>query len=524
LQLDLLIKGGIVVDGTRHPSLQQDVGIKEGRIVAMEPKISATAARVIDATGLTVAPGFVDIHSHSDGSLPTNPMAESTLRQGITTVLGGQCGTSAPLQTAAQRQRSRERGEERNWSNFDEYFEELERRGIGVNLACLVGQGSVRGYVMGVADRPPTEPEMAEMKRLVAESMEAGAFGISTGRRYLPGSLASDEEVLELCRVAATYGGIYMSHIRNQDADIMASIAELINVGRQTGMRLQLSHQKVCGKPNWGQGPATLDLMAEARAEGIDILSDLYPYWFTQITQLAAYLPSWARAGSVDVLLQRLSDAEQLQRIRTELTDFSRKNPERWHSLQQTGIVWCPDTAEYIGWSWAEVMEHLNVDLIDAWIELLFANRGDVKCAGIMSEDDIQAIISHPFSMIGTDSFSIDGQRISPAEAHPRNYGTYPYVLQHYVREQGLLDLETAIYKMTGFPASRIGLQERGTLRVGHWADVVVFDLKTVADRASIVSPCEYPAGIDYVIVNGQLAVEQGKQLPVKAGQVLRHK
>ncbi len=520
---DLLIKNGFVVDGTGHPGLKMDLAVKDGRVAAMAACIDAEAVRVIDATGLVVSPGFIDIHSHSDRSLLANPKAESSVRQGITFVLGGQCGSSmAPLSPAGLEQ-LRRHIPEADWLSMDDFFRRLEAKGIAINFGCLIGQGTVRGSVMGTADRKPTAEETAQMQAMVDQGMQDGAFGFSTGRRYMPGSLAKHEEVVEVTRPIVQYDGLYASHIYNQDVDIIPSIEELIDVGRQTGARLQLSHQKICGKANWGRGHDTLKLMEDARAEGIDILSDLYPYRYTQVTAIGGLFPSWLTSDGVAATLERLRNAETHQRLRAWYADFARENAVRCRSLGQTGIIWCKTTKQLEGLDLNEAARTLGIDAIDAWIKLYLDNDGEVKTSGIMGDADIEAILAHPYAMVGTDSFSVDDKNLQPLEAHARNYGTYPYILQHYVREQKLLTIEQAIYKMTGAPARRLNLTDRGVLRPGAWADITIFDPKTVEDCASIASPNEYPAGIEYVMVNGQLTVEKGSYHPVYAGQVVRN-
>lgn len=520
---DFIIKNGFVVDGSGYPGLKQDVAIKGGRIAAVALHIpEEQGRRVIDAEGLVVCPGFIDAHSHADRTLPYNRKAESAIRQGITTVVAGQCGGSAAPLNTEMKERFKRRGREIPWNTMAEYLGCLEEGGIGVNLAMLVGQGTVRGYVMGDERREPTAEELDEMRALVRQAMEEGAWGISTGRRYPPGCYASEAEVTELCQVAAQYGGIYMSHIYNQDARILESIQDLIEVGRETGMKVQLVHQKVCGKVNWGRAADTLELMERARAEGIDILSDQYPYRFTQISSMNGLFPRWAVVGEVSDVLQRLNDAEQREQIIAFMQETAQRDPVRHESVRQTGVLWCKHTKEVEGMSYAEIADLWGMDIFAMWIKLYQENEGHVKTAGIMSEEDIRTILRHPYVMVGTDSFVIDGIPADTSTMHLRNFGTYPYILQHYVRENTVLTLEEAIYKMTGMPARRMGFQDRGLLQPGMAADVVVFDLNTVADNATIEEPCRYPAGIEYVWVNGELTLERGTYHECYAGKVLK--
>lgn len=524
LMFDYIIKNGFVVDGSGFPGRKGDLAIDNGYIVLLADEIEvALGQEVIDAKGLIVAPGFIDIHSHSDRSLPQNPKAESSVRQGVTTVVGGQCGGSAaPANDTVKEMIRRRLGFDVPWHTMADYMSFCEKLGIGINLAMLVGQGTVRGYVMGQDDRKPTEEELMTMCQLVEDAMKDGAYGMSTGRRYMPGCLASEAEVIELCKVVSTYNGIYMSHIYNQDEDILASIEDLITAGREARVAVQLVHQKVCGKTNWGNAGATLRLMEKARAEGVDILSDIYPYRYTQISSIDRMLGQVFPEKPPTEKARYLKDPQTQQKALKILEKMVKQDPDRLKSIQQTGVVWCKHTKNLEGLSYAQIAQEYQRDFLPALLQLFIDNEGQVKTAGIMCEEDIRSIIAHPYTMIGSDGFSIDGFPAEAGTLHPRNFGTYPYVLQHYVREYKLLHLEEAIYKMTGMPARRMGFTDRGYLQQGLAADVVVFDLNTVSDNATINEPRQYPSGIEYVWVNGRLTLEKGDYYPCFSGKILR--
>lgn len=512
---DYIIKNGFVVDGSGYPGLKQDIAIKDGKIAKIAASINEEAKQSIDATGRVVTPGFIDAHSHSDLSLFHHAKALGSVRQGITTVMTGQCGSSAAPYYEGVFTSFGISTSELTWDTVDEYFHYLEHQGIGINMGMLVGQGTIRGKVMGTADRETTPEELAQMKALVRDAMEDGAYGISSGRRYMPGCLADEAEVIALCKVAADYDGIYMSHIYNQDAKIMESIADLIEVGRQAKLKVQLVHQKVCGKPYWGQVGKVAELMENARKEGIDILSDAYPYPYTQVSSMDALFPAESLEGGWQAIQVRWLDPVERKKILLHIQDFAAKNPVRAESIKKTGVIWCLKTKDVEGLSYGEIADRWHTDLFNMFIDLYLQNEGHVRTAGIMSEEDIHAIFAHDYVMVGTDSLSYDGKPHSSAFAHARNFGTYPYVFEHFVGEEKLLTLEKAVYKMTGMPARRFNLSKRGLLKEGYAADVVLLDLNTIADQATIPDPNVYPKGIDYVWVNGQLTWAEGRYYEV---------
>ena len=520
---DILLRNGFVVDGSGAPGLKADVAISGEKVVAVAPRLQGEATTVVDVSGYVVCPGFMDIHSHADRSILTHPYAESALLQGVTFVLGGQCGGSAAPLTAETREHMQRRaqGFTIDWLTLEEFFQRLTRETIGINIAMLVGQGTIRGAVMGAAERPATSEELSLQQAMLRQAMEQGAFGLSTGRRYMPGCLATAAEIAELNQEIVPFDGLHIAHIINQDKDIIPSIEELIQIGRDSGSRLQLAHQKVCGKPYWGQATQCLQLMEEARAEGIDILSDLYLHSFTQIIAISGVVREFLANRHLDNEL--LQSPEGRQQLTKSLEAGLSANPVRRDSVAHVGILWCLETKEYEGLDISEGAKKMGCSLAEFMVELLHQNQGQVKTAGIMGDEDIATILCHPFAMVGTDSFVIDKQRIDPLEAHPRNVETYPYTLKHFVYDQKLLSLESCIFKMSGMVARRLNLQDRGLLQPGCYADVTVFDPQTIAPQASLTEPSAYPTGIVHVWVNGKQAVKDGEVTGVRAGQVVKN-
>jgi len=521
---DILIKNGFVIDGSGAPGIKRDIGILDGKVTAVGIGLKEEAKKIIDAEGLVVSPGFMDIHSHADRSVLTNPKAESAIRQGITFVLGGQCGGSeAPLTEKSREMIQKRRRNAVDWLTMDEFLQRLEKDGIAINLGMLIGQGTIRGAVMGTNPNPPSAEELKTMCEMIDQSMKDGAFGLSTGRRYMPGSLASHEEIIEVTKPIAKYDGIYDSHIYNQDRLVVESIDELIDVGRKSGARPHLAHQKVCGKVNWGKTIECFQHMEAARAEGIDILSDTYLHPYTQIYPIADQLPNWLIKDGLEKAIQALKDSEIYEKVRTELSQFETKEPISYTSTLGRGILWCLNTQGLEGLDFNEVMAKWNVNYADLILKLVVENEGQVKTAGIMGDEDIARILKHPYSMVGTDSFVVDNKEIDLLAAHPRNYETYPYTIARYVREEKLLDLPTCIHKMTGMVANRLNLDDRGLLREGMWADVVIFDFDEISPNCSVTEPTEYPAGICYVVVNGKLTWDNGTYHDVRAGKAIRN-
>ena len=493
---DIIVEGGKIVDGTGFPCYHGDVEIHNGRIAKIGDLKDVRAVQRINAFGLVVAPGFIDIHTHADEEIANHPLAQNYLQQGVTTIVGGNCGDSIyPI---------------------GEKLTALEHSGLGINFAILIGHATIRKQVMGMADRVATSEEVRQMKDLLAKAMEQGAFGMSTGLYYAPGSYSKTDEVTELARVAARYGGIYASHIRDEsdyNIGLVAAVKEAIEIGEKAGIPVQISHLKALGKPVWSKSAEILDLIKAARARGVDVAFDQYPYIASGTDLAGAVVPRWAQAGGEARMKERLRALSSRDKIRAEMLASIEKRggPDKLFIA-----TYAPDPGlegKHLG----EIGRIKGMAPVDAAIELLFSGGADVISFNMLDEDLIRMMKS-PFGMIGSDGSLV---RFGESVPHPRYYGTFPRILGNYVREDGLLSLEEAIRKMTSAPANRLGLSDRGLIREGMIADLTVFNPATVKDKATFEKPHQYPEGIDYVIVNGQLAVSGGEWTGIRAGRVL---
>jgi len=535
---DILIRNGRLVDGSGRDAFVNDIAIKAGRIEKLDSELNIDASTVIDARGLVVCPGFIDVHSHSDTVLPFDNRLESTLRQGITTSVVGSCGFSLAPVNDEHIELVRKEFDmfsppgatfDISWRSFDDYLRELERTGVSSNIIPLVGFGAIR-IAGGPAyeDRAPTEIELQRMRDYAREAMQAGAFGMSTGLIYPPQVYASTDEIIEVAKIVGEYGGLYFSHIRGEGATIVKAVKEVIEIVEKTGCTGgQIAHHKVAGRPYWGASKDTLKLMADANARGVSVTCDQYPY-NRGSTSLISLLPPRVHEGGVDELLKRISIVENQERIRKEIEE------ERdWENLvEESGwdkifisSVKTEKWKDTEGLSIAEIAKVRGYpDEFAAFFEILLDENAEVwMTMESMGQEDIERIMKSEFTMIGTDGSGVAPTGVlSHGKPHPRHYGTYPRILGRYVREKGLLSLETAIYKMTGFPAKRLNLQDRGILKEGNWADIVVFDPETIIDTATFLDPHQFPIGIHHVIVNGVLVVTEDRQLDVLPGKVLK--
>jgi N-acyl-D-amino-acid deacylase len=533
---DIIIKNGKIIDGTGNPWFKADLGIKNGKIAKIGCLSSSRAEKTLDADGLIVCPGFIDMHSHSDFSVIFNPKAESTIRQGVTTLVVGNCGMSlAPVNPAREDLLMRyispflPPGEklEIKWSTFSEYLKHQEKFGVSSNIANLVGHGTVRIAVMGFEERTPTKEELGEMKMLVAEAMEAGAFGMSTGLIYPPGIYSKTEELIELAGVVAKYGGIYTSHIRGEGTTLIEAVKEAIEIGEEGKLPIEISHHKAAGKPQWGKSEETLRLMEEARERGVEVTCDQYPYK-AGMTSLVTLLPPWAHQGGMNKLLERLRSPEEREKMRRNIEEgipgwenFAASCG--WENIYVSSVK-TEKNKPLEGKNIAEIAKIMGKpDEFTALCELLLEEEGAATMVlFMMDEEDIRRIMKHPLSMVGSDSWSVAPYGIlGVGKPHPRFYGTYPKILGEYVRENKTLSLEEAIRKMTSLPAQKIGLWNRGLLREGTWADIVIFNPDTVKDKATYQDPHQYPEGIEYVLVNGQIVVELGEHTGILTGKIL---
>lgn len=539
-ELNLIIRNGTVIDGSGSRPFKADVGVNDGRISHIEPSISADAKIVLDAKGLVVSPGFVDIHSHSDMSVQFDNKLESMIRQGVTTSVIGNCGSSlAPINenTLDIIQKDFDvfspPGHKLNitWRSFREYLKTLEKTGIPINMVPLVGFGTVR-IATGPAfdNREPTKKELANMKASVAEAMEAGAFGMSTGLFYAPQVFASTNEVIELAKTVAEHDGLYSSHIRGEGASVVQAVKELIRIVEESGCRRgQISHHKIAGQPYWGTSKDTLKLIADANSRGLLIACDQYPY-NRGMTSLISVLPPWVHEGGMESILNHLNTPESQNQIMQDVNGgvdgweniikevgwdgiyIASVRTEKWRTIQGKSLY---QIAEEYGYS----------DPFLLLFQLLLDEAGEVSMTiESMDEGDIQRIMKDKHTMIATDGWGVSPTGVfSYIKPHPRSYGTYPRILSKYVREEGLLTLEEAVWKMTGYPAKTLRLRNRGLLQEGYWADMVIFDSEMIQDKATFLQPHQFPVGIHHVIVNGEIVVDGSTQLDVFPGRVLRN-
>ncbi|MFQ6075056.1 MAG: amidohydrolase family protein [Candidatus Bathyarchaeia archaeon] len=523
--MEIIIRNGGVVDGTGNPWFKADVGIEGGRIEKIGDLRGVKADEVIDARGLIVCPGFIDMHSHSDLALLKDPLSEQKVRQGITTELLGQDGFSvAPVRAETVGKLKTylagllgELDREWSWRTLGEYFETLERSGTATNVASYVGHATVRVASMGFDDRAPTGEEMDGMRELLAQAMLEGAMGMSSGLVYPPSCYATTDELVELCRVVARYGGIYTSHIRGESYTLETSLQEAITIGRRAGIPVHISHHKASGRDNWGKVKKTLSMIDQARTEGLDITCDQYPYTAGS-TMLGVIIPPWAHEGGVESLVKRLKDPETREKLRVDMSEgvpgwSSYLRAAGWENIL---ITYCRKNKGLEGKTLAEIAREEGRDPFDTAFDLLIEENAAVSIVLFyLSEGDVRTVMRHPAVMVGTDG-------LLGGKPHPRVYGTYPRILGRYVREEGVLTLEDAVRKMTSLPAQRLGLWDRGLIREGFSADITTFDPKGIIDRGTYVEPRQFPEGIEHVIINGVIVLEGGRQREVYPGRVLR--
>jgi N-acyl-D-amino-acid deacylase len=524
MSAELLLRGGLVFDGTGAPGVVADVRISGERVVAVGRGLAEQGAEVIDVRGLAVAPGFIDIHSHTDVVLLAHPNAESKVRQGVTTEVAGQDGSSVAPSNAERVARVREQyreGPDVDVATLGGFFRSLESRGAAVNLASMVGAGTIRGLVVGDDARPPTAAELGRMVELVRQAVADGACGISSGLEYTPGGFADRRE---LAALAAPFGGTglpYASHMRNEDDDLFASVEEALDVGRAAGVAVHISHLKAQGERNWWKAEMVLRTLEAARATGRDVTYDRYPY-IAYSTGLSNLFPLWSRDGGNAAFLARLRDAAQRPRIELEVRDKIAELGS-WDAVQITSTG-----SESLAWARGKRLGRLarerGAEPYDLLLTIMFEDNARSGMVGFgMSEENTARFLTHPLGMVCSDApaRAVTGP-LSEGTPHPRAYGTYPRVLGLYVREKKVMPLETAIHKMTGMPAARLKLEGRGKIAPNAFADIVVFDPNTVADRATFEAPHAYPVGIPWVIVNGEVVIREGQHTHAKPGKVLR--
>jgi dihydroorotase/N-acyl-D-amino-acid deacylase len=522
---DLIFAGGRVVDGTGAPWFRADVGIVGDRIAAIGELSRAAATRRIDASLLLVAPGFIDMLGQSEYNVLVDNRAASKVTQGITTEITGEGRAIAPLNArmiADAKDTWAHYGVTPDWTTLAGYWKAFARARPAVNLGTFVGAGGVRDLVIGKDERTATAAELAAMESAVAQAMEEGAFGLSTSLAYVPDRFASTGEIIALAKVAARYGGTYITHQRDEGDGIDSSLDEVFRIAREARIPTQIYHLKTAGKRNWGRMPAVLRRIEEARAEELDVSADVYP-WAASSNNLDASLPLWVREGGREKLVARLRDPATRARVRA---DFPKENPD-WSDQPGSRIlitrVLNPALKGYEGKTVAEIARSERKDPLDTLIDIVIADRANTgRVTFSMSEDDVRAALTHPLVSMGTDSGAkAEDGVLSEEKSHPRAWGSASRILGHYVRDEKLLTLEEAIRKMTSLPASRMGLADRGVLRPGMAADVVAFDPATVRERSTYADPLHYSEGIPFVCVNGQLVVDGGRITDARPGRAL---
>lgn len=535
--IDLLIKNGQVIDGTGTPAVKMDIAINDGKIVDIAPVLDLDSDKIIDATGLVVCPGFVDIHSHTDATIIVNPRAESKIRQGVTTEVVGNCGMSAaPLTTKFMSDlkdhltinsdfgATDTLGD--SWQTFGEYIDYLNALPLGINMMPLVGFGTLRSAVMGHKDGVPTADEMAEMELLLEQSLDAGAAGLSTGLEYVPESFAKTEELIQLCKVVARKDKLYATHMRSESQYLFPAVEEAIRTAEESGCRLQISHLKLGGEFNWGKTKKLFDLLESAVARGVRLSWDQYPYtaWGTGLVD---YIPAWVTKAGHEELVKLLEDPVSRKKIRAEIdaeieAGDHAYNTASWENVQ-IAMIRSKENKHLMGRRIADIAQERGVDPFDLIFDLLIAEKGMVKTLVFcMDEADIMTILQHPQTIISSDARAVATYgELSKGSPHPRYYGAFPRILGKYVREEKLMTLETAIKKMTSMPAKIMGLDTRGTLAPGMIADITIFNPDTVIDMASFENPHQYSRGIEKVIMAGTVVIDQGEHTGAMMGHII---
>lgn len=511
-EFDLLLRGGRIVDGTGNPSFQSDVGIRDGRIVAMGRLEGRTASRTVDVSGLAVAPGFIDIHNHSDDSIVEDGDARSMVRQGVTTMIFGESSSATPTE---------------RWKSFDAYFTELRRRGIATNVGSFVGSGLVWTTVHGSRPGPPTREEVARMRAVVREAMNQGALGVSSSLSGPPGVWLDTDTLVAMCEEAATRGGLYATHMRTEGSGVFRATAEAIEIGRRARLPVEILHLKIADHQLWGRMPELVAQIRKAREEGVQVEANVYPYRAGQ-NNLASIIPPWAHEGGTQAMLLRLRDPALRPRLEREILHGIPGSD--WYNHYTATGSWDgmllvalknPAYKRYQGKRFSEAIHALGKPPVDVLFQFLQDNGGSVNTIFFHhSEKDMQFALRQPFVSVGSDGTAVNAETAT-THPHPRYYGTFPRVLGRYVREEKLFPLEEAVRKMTSANAAKIHAYDRGLLRPGQWADVTVFDPRTIADRATFEKPHQYAVGIQYVIVNGKLVLDRGQPTGARPGAIV---
>jgi N-acyl-D-amino-acid deacylase len=521
---DLLIRGGRVIDGTGNPSCVEDLGIRHGKIASMGYLNGKTATRVIDASGLAVAPGFIDIHNHSDYTVLEDGDAESMVRQGVTSMIFGEDESAAPVGGKQQAD-----GVRQDWTDFTGYFTRLLQQGISTNIGSYVGSSQVWTYVRGPRAGMPTSAELDQMRDLVRQAMEQGALGVSSSLSGPPGSWIDTDTLVAMCEVASQYGGIYATHMRTEGIGVFDAIREAIDIGRRAHVPVEIIHLKLADRSLWGQMPKAIGLIAQARAQGAEVQADVYPYRAGQ-NDLASIIPPWAHDGGTQAMIHRLKDPTLRPRLENEILHGIPGS--NWYDHYTATGGWegmllvslsNPDYKRFEGKRMSEVIQELGRSPIDVLFELLENNGGSVPTVYFHhAEEDMRYALKQAFVSIGSDGTAVKTEGpLSTGHPHPRYYGTFPRVLGRYVREERLLTLEDAVRKMTSANAAKVKAFDRGLLRPGLAADVTVFDAARIIDHATYENPHQYSTGVEYVLVNGRIVLDRGQMTHARPGVIL---
>lgn len=539
MQADKHIHSGVIIDGTGQPGYRGDVFIKDDRIVAIYPaeheKVREyKAVESIDATGMVVTPGFIDIHTHSDLTLLLDSRGASKVSQGVTTEVVGNCGLSVVDCCGTYKDEIKASSSflyshliDWHWNNYAEYLAEFTNKGISINVGCFIGHGTVRAQVMGYENRKPSETELQRMREVVAEAMQQGALGLSSGLIYNPGVFSERDEIVELAKVAAEYGGIYTTHMRNESDYLLDSIDEALYVAREANIPLQISHLKSTGTRNWGKIKQAIDKIKQARAEGTDVHFDFYPYEASS-TNMRYLLPPWVQEGGWELSKAKIQDLELREQMMMEID----QGTSNWLSPARNA-GWDRVMIASVKYEKNRFAEGMNVEQyalkigkkpVEAMLDLLVEEDGAIGMVlFVMSEDDIELAAACELAIIASDGLALakDGV-LSQSKPHPRSYGTFPRALNKYWRERAVFSLETAIHKMTALPAQKLKLDKRGVVQTGYYADIVIFHPELIKDMATFTDPHQYSKGIEAVLVNGKIAYRAGQFLNPKNGMIVK--
>ncbi|HPN36782.1 MAG TPA: D-aminoacylase [Melioribacteraceae bacterium] len=524
-RFDSIIKNGFIIDGSGKKMFKGDIGISGNKIAAIGDLSSSSADLIIDANNMYVSPGFIDIHTHTDIELLVNGGGESKIMQGVTSEISGNCGSSPfpylPEDAKSNFEHLKSKYDlDVYWETMDEFYNLLKDK-ISINYASFTGHGDLRAFVMGRNDVPPTDEQLKQLKKVLAENMEMGSFGLSTGLEYAPGSYANTQELIELSKIVAKYGGLYNTHMRNEDDTLLEAIDEAIEICKQAEVNLEIAHLKTCNPANWFKVDKVIEKIEQAHISGLPVNADRYPY-IAYGTGLSTFLPLWSRQGTNKEIIERLNDQSLLPKIK----DYAQSRGNRiggWKNVVISNVN-KTNNKIYEGKNIVECAENNGLEPLDFIIKLLLDENLSVGMVGFaMNEDNLRKILKHNLVMIGSDGNATSPLgKLGEGKPHPRYYGTFARVLGKYCREEKLFDWETAINKMTYMPAKKINLKNRGLLENNYFADIVVFNPNTIIDKATFVDPKQFASGIEYVFVNGKLSVNKGVHTKVTNGFILR--